>query len=104
MTSKKVVRPAPPRKAPRVVGAFPSKLLHDCERCGRPVFVARGPIAVVAVEVLEQPTGDVALQACLGSDELTAVRVDSPLTYYRHHLPHCRGSFSSSARPRKVRP
>lgn len=102
MTPKKLVRPAPKSKPPRIVGAFPSKLLHDCERCGRPVFRARGPMAVVDVEVLEVATGDVALQACLGSDELTAIRVDSPRTFYRHHLPHCKGAFSRT-QLRKVR-
>jgi hypothetical protein len=103
MAPKKVARQAPPRKPPRVVGAFPSKLLHDCPRCGRPVFRARGPIEVVDVEVLEQPTGNVALQSCIGSDELAAVLVSSPPTYYRHHLPHCRGAFSRIS-TRKVRP
>ena len=103
MAPKNVARPAHPRKVPRVVGAFPSKLLHDCARCGRPVFTCRGPLAVVDVEVLEQPTGDIAIQACLGSDELTAVRIDSPRTFYRHHLPHCKGAFLAT-QLRKVRP
>ena len=102
MARSRLVPKSPPRKPPRVIGAFPSKLLRDCPRCGRPVFTCRGPLAVVDVEVLEQPTGDIAIQACLGSDELTAVRIDSPRTFYRHHLPHCKGAFSAT-QLRKVR-
>jgi hypothetical protein len=64
--------------------------LQDCRFCGVPVFMARGPLAVTPVEVLESPTGNVALQAVIGSDELTAVPVTFPATSFRYHLPHCR--------------
>jgi hypothetical protein len=106
MAKTRLVPKTPARKPPTVIGAFPSKLLHDCTRCGRPVFKCRGALsvdAVVDVEVLERPTGDVAIQACIGSDELAAVVVASPRTFYRLHLPHCKGAFSAT-QLRKVRP
>ena len=103
MARSRLVPKSPARKPPRVIGAFPSKLLHDCPRCGGPVFKCRGTLAVVDVEVLEQPVGDVAIQSCIGSDELAAVVVSSPRTWYRFHLPHCKGAFSAT-QIRKVRP
>lgn len=111
MTSKKVARQAPPRKSPGSAGAVPSKLLHDCPRCGRPVFscrvehsstVARSRTGTADVEVLDKPTGDVAIQTQLGSDELAAVVISSPRTWYRFHAPHCKGAFSKIS-TRKVR-
>lgn len=89
MAPKKVVRQAPPRKSSGVASAFPSKLLHACPYCATPVFMCRGPLAVTPVEVLEHAEGHVAIQTCIGSDELTAVLVTFPKTYYRYHLPHC---------------
>jgi hypothetical protein len=104
MASKKLVRPAPPRKPPRVIGAFPSKLLHDCSRCGRPVFTCwvEKTAQHLDVEVLETPVGDVALQSTLLDDEIAAVVVASPRTWYRFHLAHCKGAFSVT-QLRKVR-
>jgi len=107
MTRSKIGRPNPPRKPPTVVGAFPSKLLHDCPRCGRPVFACRmaGFAGPVDVEVLETPSGNVALQSEIGSDVLTAVVVSSPRTYYRQHAQHCRvPAFSKPPGSGKVRP
>jgi hypothetical protein len=104
MAPKNVARQAPPRKSPRVVGSFPSKLLHDCKNCGRPVFWCQFGPAVVPVEVLERPTGDIAIQSQLGSDELTAVEIRSPRTWYRLHRPRCKTpQFSRAPGMGKVR-
>jgi hypothetical protein len=48
----------------------------------------------VPVEVLEQPVGNVAIQAQIGSDDLGAVVVSSPRTYYQFHLATCSRLFS----------
>lgn len=105
MASKNVARPADPRKSPRVVGAFPSKLLHDCTTCGRPVFSCRKDRAIVDVEVLEAPTGNIAIQIQIG-DVLEAVEISIPRTWYRLHRPVCPGprSFTKAPGAGKVRP
>jgi hypothetical protein len=101
MASKSVVRRTPPGKAPG------SNLLEDCGRCGVPVFMCRvfnGPHHAggrAAVEVLEKPTGNVAMQGQLGTDELVAVEISSPPTWYRWHK--CKGAFSRAPGAGKVR-
>lgn len=80
-----------------------SKALEDCPRCGRPVFMCEFGRGRAAVEVLERPLGDIAIQTQLGTDVLTAIFVASPRTWYRLHAPHCRRAYSAT-QLRKVRP
>jgi hypothetical protein len=103
MASKNVARSRTDSKSPRGASEFSSsKLLNDCGRCGDPIFMCRVSHGQKAVEVLEAATGDVALQTQLGTDELTAVEITSPRTFYRWHV--CRGAFSRAPGAGKVRP
>lgn len=98
MAPSKLVQTPHPRK-PRIVKLVASsdaKLLHPCPRCERPVFfcwlglVPAGAMndhaGRVAVHVLEQRRGRIAIQTTLGSDDLVAVDVSkSARTFYSLH-------------------